>query len=93
MARTMLLHSKLPTKYYGEAHKTAVYIYNRLLHGNATSTPYELVYRQKPKIDHIRRFGSICYAYVPVEQRDKLRGVQMKKWEKSGVKLQLQHNH
>ena len=72
MARTMLHHSNLPRKYYGEAHKTAVYIYNRMIHGNATSTPYELMYGQKPKIDHIRIFGSICYAYVPTEQRDKL---------------------
>ena len=72
MARTMLHHSNLPRKYYGEAHKTAVYIYNRMVHGNATSTPYELMYEQKPKIDHIRIFGSICYAYVPTEQRDKL---------------------
>jgi hypothetical protein len=72
MTRALLEHSSLPRKYYGEAMKTAVYVYNRLVHGKESKSPFELVYGSSPRIDKIRKFGSVCYAFIPSEQRDKL---------------------
>jgi hypothetical protein len=72
MTRALLEQSSITRKYYGEAMKTAVYVDNRLIHGKESKSPFELVYGSSSRIDKIRKFGSVCYAFIPSEQRDKL---------------------
>ena len=71
--RAMLYHAKLPLYLWAEAVNTLVYLRNR----SPTSrfkgeTPYERWHGVKPKVDHLRVFGSKCYAHIPDEKRKKL---------------------
>lgn len=70
--RAMLLHSKLPHKFWGEAVKTAAYIKNRrpssFLNG---ITPYEAWHGQAPDISHLRPFGCLVYPHIAEERRPK----------------------
>ena len=68
-ARAMLIASQLPAKFYAEAQLTAAYLHNRLLH-NSHQTPYEQIYRRKPDIGHLRPFGCVGFAHVPLESRN-----------------------
>jgi hypothetical protein len=72
MAKAMLFDSKLERTYYSEALQTAVYLLNRTAHGDRTVTPFELMFGRKPNLAHLHKFGSICYAFIPCEKRDKL---------------------
>jgi hypothetical protein len=79
MARSMLHFKGLSTKYWAEAVHTTVYLRNR----SPTSaldgiTPYEAWYGTKPSVNHLRVFGSTCYALVPKEKRTKLENRSMK---------------
>jgi hypothetical protein len=44
----------------------------------AGQTPYESWYGFKPKVNHLRFFGSTCYALVPKKKRTKLENRSMK---------------
>ena len=81
LGRAMLIDSKLPSMFYAEAQLTAAYLYNRMVHGNNSITPYEHIYGRPPNVSHLRPFGTICYAFIPPELRDKL--------EPSGVRCRL----
>jgi hypothetical protein len=59
MARSMLIYSKLPLKYYSEAILTASYFFNRVTHWKNVKTPYELMFNRKPRLDHLQRFGTV----------------------------------
>lgn len=76
-ARTMLLAAKLPKRFWNEAIVTANYIKNRSptsAHGEQfkNKTPAEIWYKSKPDLSHIKIFGSICYNYIPKQNRTKL---------------------
>ena len=65
VARALLFQANLPTKFWAKSVLAAVYLINRtpsnLLNGK---TPYELLYLQKPSYDHIKVFGTHCFAQV-----------------------------
>ena len=68
--RAMLHHAKLPLFLWAEAVNTIVYLRNR----SPTSrfkgeTPYERWHGVKPKVDHLRIFGSCVYVHIPDEKR------------------------
>lgn len=71
-ARTMIHTKNLSLKYWAEAVNTAVYVLNRTgpspIKGK---TPYELWFKRKPTINHLRSFGSEVYIHVPKEKRRK----------------------
>ena len=71
MARSMLLNSKLPKKFWGEAILTAVYLKNRTPVKALNKTPFEVWHGKKPKVNHLRMFGSDAYAHVPRDERVK----------------------
>lgn len=71
-ARTMIHSKKLSLKYWAEAVNTAVYVLNRTGPSSIKGkTPYELWFKTKPVISHLRCFGSEVYTYVPKEKRRK----------------------
>lgn len=71
-ARTMLTAKNLPRKLWAKAVNTAIYILNRCLSSQTNNTtPFELWYKRKPELSHIRIFGSDAYVHVPKEQRKK----------------------
>lgn len=67
----MLLDSKLPKKFWGEAISTAVYLKNRTPVKVLNKTPFEVWYGKRPKVNNPRVFGSDAYAHVPRDERAK----------------------
>ena len=72
-ARSMLHYKGVSTVWWAEAVNTAVYLINRST--NAThpdSTPYELRFKVKPRMEQLRVFGSEGYAHIEDVKRTKL---------------------
>jgi hypothetical protein len=72
MTRSMLIDSKLPNKYWGEAISTAKYLQNILPTAGETTTPHESWEGVQPHVTHIRQFGCKAYSVIPAEKRRKL---------------------
>ena len=74
MVRPMMLQSGVPKECWAEAVSTAVYLKNRTLTSALTDgkTPYEKFFGMKPKVGHLRVFGTVVYRHIPKERRQKL---------------------
>eukprot|EP00253_Pinus_taeda_P004299 PITA_04299 len=73
MARSMLQHKNIPNKFWAEAVFTAVYLLNRSpTQAVKGKTPEEVWSGRKPKISHLKVFGSIAYTWIPAAKRSKL---------------------
>ena len=72
VARSLIFQASLPLRFLGDAMLTATYLVNRIptpvLEGQ---TPYEVLFGKKPKYDHLRVFGSLCFASTISAQRTK----------------------
>uniref|UniRef100_A0AAV1VF65 Integrase catalytic domain-containing protein n=1 Tax=Peronospora matthiolae TaxID=2874970 RepID=A0AAV1VF65_9STRA len=63
IGRSLLHHAKLEKCLWAEAAMTAIYIKNRLPSPKIDhKTPFEIVYKSKPSVKHMRVFG--CQAYI-----------------------------
>jgi hypothetical protein len=63
MARSMMKAKGLPSRFWGEAVSTAVYLLNRApTRAVDGRTPYEAWHGKKPEVSHLRVFG--CIAHV-----------------------------
>nr|CAI72292.1 putative polyprotein [Phytophthora infestans] len=72
-ARSMLHYKSMSTQWWAEAVSTAVYLINRSTNtSNSDVTPYELSFQVKPRMEHLRVFGSQGYAHVNDVIRTKL---------------------
>ena len=69
MVRPMLIRSKLPSPFWGEAIDTATKILNRLpTKSNPDDvSPHEAWFGKKPSISHFRQFGCVAYARIPTK--------------------------
>ena len=73
MVRSMLVDSKLPQKFWGEALSTAVYLRNRYpTRAVPNMTLYETLTGTKPKVGHLLVFGCSAYRHIPKDERQKL---------------------
>ena len=72
IGRSLLHHARLEKCFWAEASMTAIYIKNRLPSPKiAHKTPFEIVYKAKPSIKHMRVFGCQAYILTPKEKRMK----------------------
>ncbi|UYV65298.1 hypothetical protein LAZ67_3003857 [Cordylochernes scorpioides] len=72
LARTMLIDSKLPLKFWSESVKVAVHINNRIKIKEMNTTPFEIYKGWKPNIVYLKRFGSEAYVHIRKEKRKKM---------------------
>lgn len=64
LARTLLLDSKQPRYLWPQACACAVYVLNIVnVCPQTNKSAYEMIYKVKPKISHLRPFGSPCFVY------------------------------
>ena len=68
MARSMLHIRQLDYKFWAEAVMTAVYLKNRNPTKALARTPEEEWSGLKLTVDHLRPFGCVAYAHVPVQK-------------------------
>jgi hypothetical protein len=69
IARGMLHDAHLPIKLWEEAIETACYLRNRAPIGPGGLTPEEAYSGKRPHIGHLRAYGCLAYAHIPVENR------------------------
>ncbi|KAG2810460.1 hypothetical protein PC113_g23763 [Phytophthora cactorum] len=70
IGRSMLHHAKLAKFFWAEAAMTAIYVKNRLPSPKIEhKTPFEIVYKSKPSVKHMRVFGCRTYILTPKEKR------------------------
>jgi hypothetical protein len=69
--RTLLMHACLPGNFGSFAVQHAVYLWNRTNVAPSTGkTPYEVMKKKKPSLEHLSVFGCDAYYHVPKGQRD-----------------------
>ncbi|MCO5589248.1 hypothetical protein L7F22_043214 [Adiantum nelumboides] len=72
-ARCMLKAKSLPHKLWMEAVACAAHVLNKCpTRALKTITPYEAWYDRKPSVSHLRVFGCLVYAHIPLQLRGKL---------------------
>ncbi|KAG2922339.1 hypothetical protein PC117_g16009 [Phytophthora cactorum] len=70
IGRSMLHHAELDKCFWAEAAMTAIYVKNRLPSPKIEhKTPFEIVYKAKPSVKHMRVFGCRTYILTPKEKR------------------------
>lgn len=85
-ARAMLLEANVPAHFWYQAAETAVFLHNRTIctaSGDLDTTPFELWYKRRPNIHHLRVFG--CSAQILI--RKPLRGGKFEEVTHDGVLL------
>lgn len=79
--RSILSNKKVPTNMWGEAAHTMVYLLNRSVNRvTIDKTPFELYYGHKPRVDHLKVFGSLAFVKT---QTKKTSGYQPKVEERA----------
>lgn len=73
VARSIMFHSHVPKRFWGDAVMTACYLINRIPTKILKDiSPFEVLNKTKPSLDHLKVFGCVCFVLVPGEQRTKL---------------------
>ena len=70
--RSMLAESGLPKSFWAEAAGTANYTFNRMVDRKMKKSPYEMLFKEKPRAVNFYEFGTDAYVMVPYEKRRKL---------------------
>jgi transposase InsO family protein len=72
-------HTGLPPFMWAEMMNTSAYILNRTgVSGVAGKSPHEVWYGTKPRISHFRVIGTVGFAHIPKQLRNKLESKAMK---------------
>jgi hypothetical protein len=79
VVRCMLKEKNYPKEFWGDAVVCAVYLLNRFTTKRLQKiTPEEAWSTKKPRVDHLRIFGSVAYAKIQEEKRTKLEDKSLK---------------
>ena len=71
IARTNLINSNAPERFWAEVVRIAVHQYNVVPHSTDTkSTPFERMFGRKPDYDQLCPFGALTYFYKHPVQRE-----------------------
>ena len=69
----MMFHMHVPRRFWSDAVVMACYLINRtptrILHDKS---PFEVLNKTKPSLDHLRVFGCVCFVHVSGDTRNKL---------------------
>ncbi|MBW0539433.1 hypothetical protein O181_079148 [Austropuccinia psidii MF-1] len=69
-ARSMLIDSNVNLELWPYAFRQAVWVFNRVLHGKASKTPYELVTGKTPDLTPLKVFGCKAYVHNALHRKD-----------------------
>ncbi|WZZ35048.1 hypothetical protein YC2023_018449 [Brassica napus] len=73
VARSIMFHMNVSKRFWSDAVQTACYLINRVpTRVLKKLSPFEVLNKTKPHIDHLRVFGCLCYVMIPGERRNKL---------------------
>ena len=73
VARSMMFQSNVPKRYWSDAVMSACYLINRIpTRVLQDQSPFEVLNKIKPFLNHLRVFGCVSYVMVPGEMRNKL---------------------
>jgi hypothetical protein len=73
VGRALLFQANLPKTFWSYAVQHATYLINRIPSTVLKNkSPYELLYKEKPQIEHLKVFGSLAYASTLLTHRGKL---------------------
>ena len=67
----LLKDARLPFKFWAEVINTACYVQNRLFNSVIKDTPFHQFYGVKPKVSHLRIFGSTAWVHISKQLRQK----------------------
>ena len=73
-ARTLLVASHVPHKYWVEAISTALYLINRMPISGLLGSPWELLFHTSPDYSRLKVFGCSCYPWLKPYVSSKLDG-------------------
>ena len=66
----MLIDGGCRPELWAHAIDTAAYLHNRSASSrNPDITPYELMWKERPDVRHLRVFGSVCYSLIQKQFR------------------------
>lgn len=63
----MLVTTQLPLTYWSEAALTACYLLNITVITSNGVTPFKLMHKRKPNLQHLQVWGLRCFVHVPEE--------------------------
>src|SRR5258708_26796875 len=69
-AESMCLQAYIPQSWWEFLVEHATHVYNRTpLRRHNWQTPYQLLYGDKPSVEHLKIFGCGAYVFIPAEVR------------------------
>jgi len=80
-SRCLLIDAQLTTEFWAEAVACACYLKNISPHRRIQTTPYELWYKRKPNIEHLKVFGCLVYVHIPKEARPSYSKLKPRAWQ------------
>jgi hypothetical protein len=71
MARCMLIHANISSRFWPQSVLYATHIYNRIPHSKTGARPFDVLMKGSSDYSKLKIFGSVCYAVLPNEIRKK----------------------
>ena len=72
LGRALLISGSVPKFFWGEACKTVVFPLNIVNTCSQTGkSPYEMIFKIKPKISYLQTFGTLCFYYDTAVSKEK----------------------